>query len=63
MTSNQEGGDTQKKVTADKVKSALYEKDELFREGVNYEDAYNPAGQNQYRGNNQIQARKLKSNN
>ncbi len=44
MTSNQEGGDTQKKVTADKVKSALYEKDELFREGVNYEDAYNPAG-------------------
>lgn len=52
MSSNQEGGEQQKKVTADKVKSALYEKDELFREGVNYEDAYSNqnGGQNQYRG-------------
>jgi len=62
MSTNQEGQDQTKKVSADKVRSALYEKDEMFREGVNYEDAY----QNQYRGggNNQIQARKLqKSNN
>ena len=28
----------QKKVTADKVKSALYEKDELFKESNQYDD-------------------------
>ena len=27
-------------MTADKVQNALHEKDELFRDGVNYEDAY-----------------------
>ena len=34
------GTDEHKKVTADKVHNALMEKDELFREGVNYEDAF-----------------------
>jgi hypothetical protein len=29
-----------KKVTADKVQSALMEKDELFKEGGQYEDAF-----------------------
>jgi hypothetical protein len=34
------GTDEHKKVTADKVQSALMEKDDLIREGVNYEDAF-----------------------
>ena len=40
MSSNQDADAHQKKVTADKVRSALHEKDELFREGVNYDDVY-----------------------
>ena len=39
MSSNQEDIHN-KKVTADKVKSALVEKDELFRQGVNYDDPF-----------------------
>lgn len=44
-------------MTADKVQNALHEKDELFRDGVNYEDAYMNQGNNQNRntgGNTQI---------
>jgi hypothetical protein len=41
MTSNSDESQP-KKVTADKVKSALVEKEELFKEGVNYENAYGP---------------------
>jgi hypothetical protein len=29
-----------KKVTQDRVQNALYEKDELIKDNVNYEDAY-----------------------
>jgi hypothetical protein len=39
MSSNQEEAHN-KKVTADKVQNALHEKDQLFVDGVNYEDAY-----------------------
>ncbi len=42
MTSNQDDAQP-KKVTADKVKSALYEKDTLFREGAHYEEQYSNA--------------------
>ena len=38
MTTNSE--EQPKKVTADKVQSALIEKEELFREGAHYEEAY-----------------------
>ena len=51
MSSNQEEAHN-KKVTADKVHNALHEKDELFRDGANYEDAYlNQNGGQQIRGN------------
>ena len=56
MSSNQEEAHN-KKITADKVQNALHEKDELFRDGVNYEDAYmnnNPGARN-----NNTQMRKL----
>ena len=55
MSSNQEETHN-KKVTADKVQNALHEKDELFRDGVNYEDVYanQNGGQQQKRGNTQI---------
>ena len=50
-----------KKVTADKVQTALYEKDELFKEGVQYEDAF--VNQNGSSGSRFIQPRKLGNSN
>ena len=51
MTSNQDGETQQKKLTQDKVRSALQEKDELYNDRFGYEDVYggasnNSAGQN-----------------
>ena len=46
-----------KKVTADKVKSALYEKDELFKEGNQYDDFNQNGG-----GQSKMQPRKLYNN-
>lgn len=46
MTSNQDGETHQKKLTADKVKNALQEKDELYNDRFGYEDVYGNQGSN-----------------
>jgi hypothetical protein len=56
MTSNSE--EQPKKVTADKVQSALIEKEELFREGSHYEEAYSSQNGGSKR---QMQVRKLQN--
>lgn len=46
MTSNQEGETQNKKLTQDKVRSALQEKDELYNDRFGYEDVQGNAGVN-----------------